>query len=173
VELSWDGTPDVLVGCAPTQMPAIPSPSPTYDPLFESPWLKWGQAARYAQELGDLIRDWRQDNEPVQSWRADYSARRHGFAVIAQGVAEMPTRWGLLVGDIANNLRASLDHLAWSLVSRGRTPPAALTTPQQGSIYFPITTTREDFNAQIVVPASPKARLKLPGVRRPRDSTSR
>jgi hypothetical protein len=64
----------------------------------------------------------------------------------------------LLLGDVVNNYRSALDQLAWALVSRGRTPPDMLTKKKQKGIYFPLSVTREDFNAKIPV--------NLPGVRR-------
>lgn len=38
-----------------------------------------------------------------------------------------------MLGDIANDYRSAIDHLAWALVSRGRTPPALLTDDQFSS----------------------------------------
>jgi len=93
-------------------------------------------------------------------FRTEYLPRRHGFAVIVDEVAPMSLHWCLRVGDIANNYRASLDHLAWALVSRGRTPPGTgkLTRKEEGRVSFPISRTRSDFNGVVA--------RKLPGVRR-------
>jgi len=98
------------------------------------------------------------DAYPVLAFRTEYHPKRHGFAVIAEDIAPIPARWPLLLGDIANNYRAALDHLAWALVSRGRTPPAKLTNRQKKAVYFPIYKERAEFNGR--VPA------QLPGVRR-------
>jgi hypothetical protein len=92
------------------------------------------------------------------SVRTEYQPWRHGFAVYATAVRPVPRSWGLLVGDIAFDFRCALDHLAWALVSRGRTPPATLTPKQQKGVYYPISRRRADFNGSL-------ARM-LPGVSR-------
>ena len=51
-----------------------------------------------------------------------------------------------------------MDHLAWTLVNRGKTPASTLSPGAQKRIYFPIYEDRIKFNKAI--PA------KLPGVRR-------
>ncbi len=141
-----------------------------YDSAFDSAWLKWGQARMHAQALEADVEATRGDADvdPVRAFRPQYYPKRHGFGVIVEDVAPVPVRWRLRLGDIANNYRAALDHLAWTLVGRGRVPPGSgkLTSEQEGSIYFPICHERSDFNAQIKVPLKAKSRLKLPGVRR-------
>lgn len=90
--------------------------------------------------------------------RAEYHPKRHGFAIVAEELAPIPVQWRLLLGDVANNCRASLDHLAWALVCRGRTPPGVLTIEQERAVYFPILQDRRAFNGEL--------RVKLPGARR-------
>lgn len=127
----------------------------TYDPLFESAWLKWAQAIAHTQTLEAHIAAWtRHDPDPIRAFRTEYHAKRHGFAVIVEDVAPMPVRWRLLLGDIANNYRAALDHLAWALVSRGRTPPGSgkLTRKQEKAVYLPVCQDRKVFNAEVRVP---------------------
>ncbi|HEX5929330.1 MAG TPA: hypothetical protein VFY48_08050 [Solirubrobacterales bacterium] len=135
-------------------------PSRVYDPLFASAWLKWAQGVLHAQTLqADIERiGHKPDAYPVLAFRSEYHPNRHGFAVIAEEIAPIPVRWPLLLGDIANNYRAALDHLAWALVSRGRTPPAKLTKRQENAVYFPIHKERTEFNG--------KVGSQLPGVRR-------
>ena len=135
-------------------------PSRVYDPLFASAWLKWAQGVLHAQTLqADIERiGHKPDAYPVLAFRSEYQPNRHGFAVIAEEIAPIPVRWPLLLGDIANNYRAALDHLAWALVSRGRTPPAKLTKRQENAVYFPIHKERAEFNG--------KVGSRLPGVRR-------
>jgi hypothetical protein len=144
-------------------------PTSVYDSAFESAWLKWAQAIVHAQSLEADIAIWADnDPDPVGAFRTEYHAKRHGFAVVVEDVAPMPVRWRLLLGDIANNYRAALDHLAWTLVGRGRMPPGSgrLTRKQEKAVYFPICEDRESFNAEIRVPDNPKMRLKLPAIRR-------
>jgi hypothetical protein len=141
-------------------MVSFPGGRPPNDPLFDSAWFKWGHGVAHAQALEADIDAFRFDGhrDPLLANRAEYNPKRHGFAVYATDVAPIPTRWGLMLGDIANNYRCALDHLAWALVCRGKTPPATLTEYQQGGVYFPAAEGRKQFNDSL-----PK---KLPGVRR-------
>lgn len=128
------------------------------DHLFDSAWLKLGRAIHHAQALQAAIDEDQDANDPLLSVRTEYQPGRHGFAVYATAVRAVPSSWGLLLGDIAFNFRCALDHLAWALVSRGRTPPETLTTKQQKGVYFPVAKRREDFNSSL-------ARM-LPGAKR-------
>lgn len=139
-----------------------------HDSRFDSAWLKWAQAVKHAHALEDDIDAFSEHHEPLLRSRTEYQAKRHGFAVIVEEVGPTPIRWQLVLGDVANNYRAALDHLAWALVSRGRTPPGSgkLTSGQENAVYFPISEDRHQFNAQIRRPANLKTRLNLPGIRR-------
>jgi hypothetical protein len=135
-------------------------PAAAYDPLFESAWVKWAQAIVHSQTLHRDI-EARATNghlDPIRAFRTEYHPKRHGFAVIIEDVAPIPVRWRLLLGDIANNYRAALDHLAWALVTRGRTPPGTLKPRQEKAVYFPIFEDRLKYNAALA--------RNLPGVRR-------
>lgn len=136
------------------------TPATSNDPLFDSAWLKVTHALGHTRALFDDIEAFEKSagSNPVGSVRAEYDARRHGFAVYPIDVAATPTRWGLVLGDIAHNFRSSLDHLAWALVCRGKTPPDILSHRQRQQIYFPITDKHENFNKQLAT--------KLPGVKR-------
>ncbi len=114
-----------------------------HDPLFASPWLKWGRAAVHAQALHADLDTFGSDggDQPTFAVRAEYQPKRHGFAVIVADIDPMPPTWGLILGDVANNLRSALDQTAWAIVLRGRTPPDLLTAEQQRKIYFPISDT--------------------------------
>jgi len=133
-----------------------------HDPLFDSTWLKWAQAVHHTQTLEAEVKT-RSENgnfEPLRAFRSEYHPKRHGFMVIAEKVDPVPVRWQLLLGDIANNYRSALDHLAWALVTRGHKPPETgkLSPEQEQAVYFPIYEDRHMFNR-----AFPN---KLPGVRR-------
>ena len=131
-----------------------------HDPLFDSAWFKWANALVHAQALQEDIASRDEADIPSFGFRTHYDAKRHGFAVVVAEVEPMPMRWRLLLGDIANNYRATLDHLAWALALRGRTPPESgkLTAKQENAIYFPIMQHRGGFNGELA--------RKLPGVRR-------
>jgi hypothetical protein len=137
---------------------------------FDSAWLKWAHAVGHTQALEDEIDAFSSDNqrEPVLHCRTDYDPKRHGFIVTIEAVEAVPPKWSLLLGDAATNFRAALDHLAWEVALRGRTPPGSgkLTKWQEQAIYFPICEDRRVFNDQIRVPPNGRTRLKLPGIRR-------
>jgi hypothetical protein len=131
---------------------------------FESPWLKWGWAVVESNRLQLDIDGFTNDlkGKEFGRVRADYQPKHHRFAIVLDEIyAELPKRWGLRLGNIVHNYRSCLDHLAWTLVERGKTPPSTLTDHEQQGIYFPIALTREDFNQ-----ALRGRRPKLPGVRR-------
>ena len=116
---------------------------------FDSAWLKWGRAVIHAHAL----------EADIEAAAADigahglllgvrkYDPKRHGFSVYVTAVAPLPVTWGLLLGDVANNYRSALDHLAWAIVGRGRHPN--LTKQEAKRVYFPIANTRKDFNASV------------------------
>jgi hypothetical protein len=56
---------------------------------------------------------------------------------------ETPRRFSALIGDIAQNLRSSLDHLAWHLVKSSPITPKA----EDKNIYFPIFETASKYHA--------------------------
>jgi hypothetical protein len=140
------------------------------DALFDSAWAKWAQGVKHFQALQDDIAAFRAEHArgPVLATRARYDAKRHGFVIAVDKIEAIPMGWSLILGDAANNFRAALDHLAWALVSRGHTPPGSgkLTTRQESAVYFPLSQDRREFDADIQRPSGPKARLKLPGIRR-------
>jgi hypothetical protein len=135
------------------------------DPLFQSAWLKWAQAAHHMETLktdfdGNPIVQGKVD--PLVATRTDYEPRRHGFAIYATDVLPVPDHWSLILGDIAHNLRSALDHLAWALVTRGKTPPSSLKKNQAHDVGFSISRTRAAFNNSLT--ATLPGRTKLPGV---------
>jgi hypothetical protein len=131
-----------------------------HDPLFDSAWLKWTQAILHTQALEAAIEAIGSDEDlhPRLTVRTEYHPGRHGFAVIPEWVESIPVRWRLLLGDVANNYRSSLEHLAWALVTRGRTPPGKLNSKARGDIHFPIGQHKNGFNGSLS--------RNLPGVRR-------
>jgi hypothetical protein len=138
------------------------------DPLFESAWLKWGRAVVHAQtlkvDLDAVTSD--PDCQPTFTVEAEYQPKRHGFSVIVTDIDPMPPTWGLLIGDIANNLRSALDQTAWAIVTRGRTPPDALSKKAQRKIYFPISDSRAGFNGSLPTKLPGATRADIARVRR-------
>jgi hypothetical protein len=127
------------------------------DPLFESAWLKWGRAVVHAQTLkADVVATLSDaDRQPTFTVEAEYQPKRHGFSVVVTDIDPMPPTWGLLIGDIAHNLRSALDQIAWAIVSRGKTPPDTLPKGAERAIYFPISDSGPGFKGELPI--------KLPG----------
>jgi hypothetical protein len=132
----------------------------TYDSLFRGAWLKWAHGLGHAQALDADIEAFSFDGhrDPLLGVQADYDPRRRGFSVRATAIAPVPSRWGLMLGDVAHNYRSALDHIAWAVVCRGRKPPTVLTEGQQRAVQFPIADERAAFNSSL--------RSRLPGARR-------
>ncbi|MGA3184438.1 MAG: hypothetical protein ABSE52_07565 [Candidatus Dormibacteria bacterium] len=121
------------------------------DELFRSAWLKcvWAIAQSYQFE-GELEAALKEaETNPPFTTRQEYHPEFHGFSVKVAAVCEVPPRWGLMLGDLASGFHDALDHLAWALVSRGRTPPPRLTERQRRGIYFPICSTNAIFNRKL------------------------
>jgi hypothetical protein len=86
-----------------------------------------------------------------------YDARRHCLVLaVTESTDPFPVLWGVLLGEVAHGFRCCLDHLAWALYKRGRTPN--LSERQERNVSFPIHGTRKGFNRALD--------SKLPGVRR-------
>lgn len=69
---------------------------------------------------------------------------------------EPPVRWGMVVGDVAQNLRAALDHAVWQLAVRrlGREPEGL----ESRHVQFPVTKTERAFKeAPVLKMLSPEA----------------
>lgn len=139
-----------------------------HDPLFESAWLKWGRAVVHAQALKIDLDAVTSDTgrQPTFTAEAEYQPKRHGFTVIVTDIDPMPPTWGLLIGDIANNLRSALDQVAWAIVTRGYTPPDTLSEKAQRRIYFPICQDRKDFNGSLPTKLPGATRADIARVRR-------
>ncbi len=149
-------------------MPSRKPPSVPHDPLFESAWLKWGRAVVHAQTLkadvAAILSD--VDSQPTFTVEAEYQPKRHGFSVVVTDIDPMPPTWGLLIGDIANNVRSALDQIAWAIVTRGTTPPNTLPKKAQRKIYFPICKSPKEFNGSLPTKLPGATRADIARVRR-------
>lgn len=132
--------------------------SPIADP-FESAWLKWAMAVTNGKVLSDNVEAFASEQElkmlsPLATY---YDARRHCLVLVVTEVTDpFPVLWGVLLGEVAHGFRCCLDHVAWALYKRGRTPKVS--ERQERAVAFPIYDTREGFNKNLD--------SKLPGVRR-------
>ena len=129
---------------------------------FDSAWLKWGWGVIEAEALKTDIDAFTEHirADGLGTTRCEYQPKYHRFAVILDSIhfVEFPQRWGLRLGNVVQNYRSALDHIAWTLVDQGKTPPPTLTDRQQRSVLFPIQTDRVKFNDGI--------KRQLPGVGR-------
>lgn|GEM_PF-2018139 len=132
----------------------------TDEALFRSAWLKcaWAlaQSNEFEREVKAALVETQTD--PPFTTRQEYHPEFHGFSVKIATIRPVPIRWGLMLGDMANNFHSALDHVAWALVCRGKTPPHTLKPGRRKGIYFPICSSRQVFNTSL-------ARY-LPGVHR-------
>jgi hypothetical protein len=93
------------------------------------------RAKHHDLELEKELREYYAASETVQIQSAD-----GGFTV--GNVGSMPTRFGLIAGDMLQCMRSSLDYLVWELVlANGQQPPSILKILRAlrfilGSTYF-------------------------------------
>jgi hypothetical protein len=127
---------------------------------FESAWLKWAWAVTNARVLTDNIEDFARsfgNRELDYQLATYYDAKCHCVVlVVVEATDPFPPLWGVLLGDAVHDFRCCLDHVAWALYKRGRTPN--LSERKERNVGFPIHGTREGFNRALDA--------KLPGVRR-------
>jgi hypothetical protein len=95
------------------------------------------------------------ETEPSTS-KKNYKAKCHRIDISVAKVESLPIEWGLLLGDIVHNYRSALDCIAWALVELGKRPPHTLTEEEQRRVYFPICSTKREFDKT--------RRRRLPGV---------
>lgn len=62
-------------------------------------------------------------NSRIDAIRLEAQRLGHRAAFLMGGPSDLPAKWAVIIGEIAYNLRSSLDHLVWQLVMQnGRTP---------------------------------------------------
>ena len=121
-----------------------------YDPAFDDPWLKWRWAVQNADMLDAAIkRRLKGEAEPPFATAQRYHPTLHGFSVYVSSVQPDVEWWGLWLGDVIHAYRSCLDHLAWTLVDRGRTPTRGLSEETQRKISFPSCTSSGWFNRAV------------------------
>ncbi len=101
--------------------------------LPESAKEKLGRADELAAELVRSVTDW--TSAAKLNLHHEWRDQRHGYRLILAPWDESPSvsRWRVLIGDCAHNLRAALDNLMWALAVDHHDPPRKPT-----SIRFPI-----------------------------------
>lgn len=102
--------------------------------------LKIFRAAQHIDSLKSELEGYFQSN-PGKMVRQPHTCENEGiFRFVAND--PIPARFGLIVGDVLQNLRSSLDYLVWELVL------AANDQPSEKNM-FPICSTVESFDQQI------------------------
>jgi hypothetical protein len=135
---------------------------------FDSAWLKWGRAVLHAHDLFDEINALHLTEENFCKTRTQYEPKRHCLSLRVDWIADPPPILSVKLGDAVQNYRSCLDHIAWALVGRGKTPPPLIGEFEQAGVYFPICNTRDEFNASlksVIKRGQIIKRAKLPGVR--------
>src|SRR5665213_558109 len=106
---------------------------------FDSAWIKWGWAVRHAQQLQREIVAFMEQLDPdALGISYEYDAKRHGFPVVITEIPQLPVTCSALLGDAVHNFRSALDHIAWAMVDRGRTPLHTLSEGAKRGIVFPL-----------------------------------
>lgn len=98
------------------------------------------RATQHFESLKSELEGYFQSN-PGKMVRQPHSCENEGiFRFVSNG--PIPARFGLIVGDVLQNLRSSLDYLVWELVRAANNEPT-------NKNMFPICSTVESFNHQI------------------------
>ena len=125
---------------------------------FFSTWLKWAWASAHAETLETEIREYaiKVQREGGVTATSRYDPKCHCVIAIARTIPDYPVHLGLILGDVIQAYRSSLDQLAWALVQRGRTHDLSERAARR--VYFPFAEEPSDFNDCLGV--------RLPGVTR-------
>jgi hypothetical protein len=117
------------------------------DPM-ESAWHKFSWARRHKQATYDVIGEALHPNVDALPFQVEVNEGAE-FATAVVRLGRVPTfriECGLALGDALQNYRASLDHLAWTLVTlTGR----KMTRREERSVYFPMATSRREFENRV------------------------
>jgi hypothetical protein len=123
---------------------------PAKSDVFESAWLKWAMAVMNAKVLEDNVAAYASRGGLMMdaTFGTLYDAKSHSISLIlADLVNPLPVLWGCLLGDVVHDYRCCLDHVAWALYKRGKTPD--LSEKEERQVYWPIAKTRTAFNESL------------------------
>jgi hypothetical protein len=116
------------------------------DPIG-SAWAKYNWASKHMERVEKSIERSLDPNLHSVSLKTEIEATEKGANVLvrAAGLPTIRTDLGLALGDVFQNLRAALDHLAWGLVKVGNNPRPE--KPQR--VYFPMAESWGSFKGQV------------------------
>jgi hypothetical protein len=116
------------------------------DPLATA-WHKYNWARKHLQAVDAALGRSLDPNVNPVTFKADVKRdRRVAIAIVR--ISSVPTirdDVGLALGDVINNFRAALDHLAWGLVRAGTDPRPK----KPRSVYFPFADNWGEFRGRI------------------------
>lgn len=107
--------------------------------------LKLWRAHEHLQDLEAEIEGWL-ELKPYRVWK-EREPETDYFVVYAEPVAEVPLELPAIIGDVLQNLRACLDHVAFRLSERGYGGP--LPENLARTCHFPISDSAEKFAATV------------------------
>jgi hypothetical protein len=106
--------------------------------------VKVDRAHKHISDLENAMADFRH-NGPVPFQIPHEDNTQTGERTFYLSVnREIPVEWSALIGDICQNLRSALDHLAWHLVTSSPVTPKA----KEKDIYFPIFESASEYKAK-------------------------
>lgn len=114
-------------------------------PDLESARLKRDRAREHIENLKTEQERWGKAHPQPFTWVLKEDVRPDRIVGVIDWVDEPPGYMSTVVGDIVQNLRSSLDHIAWQLVQHGTR--VALKPREQQQVQFPIYSTLDEFNA--------------------------
>ena len=104
---------------------------------FDDAWRKWRWGGIHAEGLRSCFPA-NASTGPffMPTVESTFDADTSHLILTVGDVGPPPAEWGLRLGDVVSNYRASLDHLAWAVVMRGDRNQQ-LSEPEERSVYFP------------------------------------
>lgn len=116
------------------------------DPIG-SAWAKYNWASKHLERVHTAIERSLEPKVDAVTFKTEikpHSGHAVGLVRIAK-LPELRADCGLALGDVFQNFRAALDHLAWALVGIGSEPRP----PSPDKIYFPMAKSGESFRKKI------------------------
>ncbi len=106
---------------------------------FDDAWRKWEWGGSHAKKLKACFPA-NASTRPyfIPTVESTYDPDTECIVLHITDIGPPPAEWGLRLGDVVANYRASLDHLAWAVVMRGDRADS-LTDGKMKGVYYPVT----------------------------------
>lgn len=115
--------------------------------------MKLGRAEAHLRDLRERVGPFLEGVS--HDFRGEIDPEAGKFAAYLSVSNEPPPEWGLLVGDLVQNVRSALDHLVWGWVPKSR---------RTNRTAFPIFDDPDEFLCAVTLPARKKRRGTLTGL---------